>query len=91
MNASQTALVTAIAGALVASAAQYLGVTNPALQTVVTVESQLERREAQITRRESRVNALEDELSACLGRPVARGVTPALAAKAALEAGDPAP
>lgn len=90
MTSSQTALATAIVSALVASTAQYLGVTNPALQTVTTVESQLERRDAQITRRESRVNALEDELEGCLGRPVARGATPALAARS-LEALEPAP
>ena len=83
MNASQTALVTAIVSAFVASAAQYLGIAKPALETVDVVERQLERREAQISRRELRVNALEDELEVCVGRPIARGATPALAARAA--------
>lgn len=80
------AILFALAGILASSLAQYLGVTEPALRSktdavagLELAERTLDRREKQIDRRELRIGNLEDELETCLGRPIARGPTPALA------------
>jgi type II secretory pathway pseudopilin PulG len=85
---SKTLLAAVVSGVL-AVATQYGLVTAPAktqaseaTTALTTIERLLDLRERQIERREQRVGDLEDRLEACEGAPIARGLTPALAARA---------
>jgi len=79
LSAAQSAALTALATALVATAAQYLGVTEPALRKgsealaglelaerqLVKQEIRLDTRAAKIERREARIEELETALETC--------------------------
>ena len=79
----RSALLSALGSALLTAAAQYLGLTKPARDGYDLAEKLLEHREAQVERRERRIEMLEEALERCEGRPIARGATPAAAARAA--------